>query len=160
MKEKRCFKCKKIKSLDNFYKHPQMGDGYVGKCKECNKKDVRDNYSKKRKYYNEYDKERQKNNLDRMFGHRYNGMKSRIEGRANKRYNVEGRDICTREEFISWCKSEKQMKIFLKLHKVWAKNSYTNRLSPSIDRVNNSLGYILDNIQWMAKTKNCSKYTS
>lgn len=44
---KTCFKCNIEKELINFYKHPQMMDGYVNKCKECNKKDVSENYFKK-----------------------------------------------------------------------------------------------------------------
>lgn len=32
---KTCFKCGKEKSLDEFYTHPRMKDGHLGKCKEC-----------------------------------------------------------------------------------------------------------------------------
>jgi len=39
LKTKVCFKCKKEKTIDNFYKHPKMTDGFLGKCKECTKKD-------------------------------------------------------------------------------------------------------------------------
>jgi hypothetical protein len=58
MEEKKCFKCGEVKSLTDFYKHPQMPDGRVNKCKECNKKDVRENRLIKVEYYRNYDKDR------------------------------------------------------------------------------------------------------
>lgn len=58
MTQKECFKCRQTKSLSEFYKHPQMGDGHLNKCKECTKNDASDNYSAKRKRYAEYEKER------------------------------------------------------------------------------------------------------
>lgn len=41
MKRKKCFKCGEIKLINQFYVHPKMGDGHLGKCKECTKKDVK-----------------------------------------------------------------------------------------------------------------------
>ena len=36
---KKCFKCNHIKPLAEFYKHNEMTDGHLGKCKWCTKRD-------------------------------------------------------------------------------------------------------------------------
>ncbi len=36
-----CFKCSKEKDLSEFYKHPAMTNGHLGKCKDCAKLDAR-----------------------------------------------------------------------------------------------------------------------
>lgn len=38
---KTCFKCGLTKQLPDFYKHSQMRDGYLGKCKDCTRTDTR-----------------------------------------------------------------------------------------------------------------------
>ena len=40
---KKCFKCGLEKELTQFYKHKEMSDGHLNKCKECTKKDTKDN---------------------------------------------------------------------------------------------------------------------
>lgn len=58
---KRCFKCGRVKDLSEFYKHPQMADGHLGKCKLCTKKDVKRRYDSPagRKKIVEYEKKRE-----------------------------------------------------------------------------------------------------
>ncbi len=58
MTTKRCFKCLCDKPLEDFYKHSAMGDGRLGKCKECTKADVRKNRTEKIAHYRAFDKAR------------------------------------------------------------------------------------------------------
>ncbi len=58
MTTKVCFKCGQEKVIDEFYRHPKMADGYLGKCKQCTKDDVARNYQKNHGYYVQYEKGR------------------------------------------------------------------------------------------------------
>ncbi len=56
--EKTCFKCHKTLPLEAFYKHKMMGDGHLGKCKECTKKDVSAHRELNIEHIREYDRSR------------------------------------------------------------------------------------------------------
>ena len=45
--EKTCFKCNKTLPLSCFYRHAYMGDGHLGKCKDCTRTDAEDNRQRK-----------------------------------------------------------------------------------------------------------------
>lgn len=55
---KTCFKCQRTLPRSEFYKHPMMGDGLLGKCKECARADVTANRRAKIDYYRSYDVKR------------------------------------------------------------------------------------------------------
>lgn len=55
---KTCFKCHTAKPMNEFYCHPETADGHLGKCKECTRRDVRQNYQDNHDHYLEYEHER------------------------------------------------------------------------------------------------------
>ncbi len=81
MKTKICFKCGVDQSLDDFYAHPQMGDGHLNKCKECTKIDSINRYSEKRSdpEWMLSEKERTRDRYHRL------GYKSKTQNYANKK---------------------------------------------------------------------------
>jgi hypothetical protein len=68
MKSKICFKCGQEKFLYDFYKHKQMPDGHVNKCKECNKIDIKKNYevNSLNEDWNEKERLRQRDKYKRL----------------------------------------------------------------------------------------------
>ena len=58
MTTKRCFKCCDEKPIEAFYKHAKMGDGRLGKCKECTKDDANQHRQANLEKFRAYDKMR------------------------------------------------------------------------------------------------------
>ena len=60
MENKKCFKCNKVKPVSEFYKHPEMSDGLLGKCKLCTRKDTKVREYKLRQNPDWIDKEKKR----------------------------------------------------------------------------------------------------
>lgn len=83
LKEKKCFKCEKYLSLTCFYKHKGMSDGYLNKCIECTKNDVKSNEIKLREDSEWVFKEK-KRNRDKYYRLEYkNKYKPSTENKKN-----------------------------------------------------------------------------
>ena len=128
------------------------------KCKECMKKNTKKNYKKNIEHYKAYDQNRHRNNIDRIFRHRYAGMKVRVNGNNSHKSSVEGKAILSQNEFLEWCYKKENITVFLKLYEDWKKSDYSNKVAPSIDRIENDKGYIIGNLQWITLSNNSRKY--
>ena len=85
--------------------------------------------------------------------HRYASMKQRVEGRGTKRSIplYEGLELLPRADFIEWASKDRSL---LVLHREWVRSGYSYKLTPSINRVDNSKGYVLGNMEWVTKSQN------
>lgn len=55
---KKCIRCREPRPLEEFYRHPNMFDGHLNKCKACCRKDALQNRRKRLEYYRLYDRQR------------------------------------------------------------------------------------------------------
>lgn len=156
---KTCFKCNIKKELKEFYKHPQMPDGTVNKCKDCNKKDNKEYVKNNSEFVRSYNIKRWRHDEKRIINGKYAGIKRRSSLTNNRSYNASGKDYLSKEDFIKWFYEENNYNQFKKLHSNWIESNFERKITPSVDRINNKLGYIASNIQWLTLSENCKKYT-
>lgn len=83
MQTKKCFKCGRELPLSEFYKHPQMGDGHLNKCKDCTKNDVHRNYICKSsdEHWREKERARCRDKFKRL-GYKYKPLTTRNDFKA------------------------------------------------------------------------------
>ena len=85
----------------------------------------------------------------------YSNMKSRVSGKQKHNAHLyNSLDILPKDDFYEWSLKDPE---YNRLHKEWAENNYDIKISPSIDRKNNVLGYTLDNMQWITHSENSRK---
>ena len=58
MNTKTCFVCGETLPIDDFYRHPEMADGHLGKCKNCCKAQAHGYRKARVDHWREYDRNR------------------------------------------------------------------------------------------------------
>lgn len=85
----------------------------------------------------------------------YRNMESRVTGVQSKKAHLyEGKELLDRDLFYEWSLAPPE---FQELFLLWELSGYARRLCPSVDRVESSDGYRLDNMEWVTFSENCRR---
>lgn len=122
---KKCFKCNEEKEITEFYKHAQMRDGHLNKCKQCTRSDVKSN---------EADYESTEKGVVRIL---YASQK------VNNRNRGFGSMIYTKKDLSNWLYENG----FKELYDSWIKSGKVKALKPSPDRLDDTKGYYFENMR-------------
>jgi hypothetical protein len=132
MKSKKCSKCGKIKSFDEFYDSNVYLDGKSCACKNC-LLDI------KRKY-----RLTKKGIVETIYHNQKNSCRRRKHPTPTY----------TMKELELWLFDQK---LFHKLYDGWVESGYDRWMKPSVDRIDDKKSYTMDNIQLMIFKENNSK---
>lgn len=98
-------------------------------------------------YTNKYEK-----TIDGFLVRKYRNMLSRVRGvQKLKAHLYKNLYILPKKDFYYWAKHNQT---FRDLFERWGKSSYDRKLCPSVDRLDSSKGYILENMEWVTHSEN------
>lgn len=86
----------------------------------------------------------------------YSGMKQRVEGRGQvkTRHLYKGLPLLARDEFVGW---SRESLTYRELYAAWVAEGHPLKLTPSIDRIDSSQGYLLENMRWITYGENSAR---
>jgi hypothetical protein len=96
--------------------------------------------------------------INRFLSCVYSSMNQRVKGKNTSRPDLYmGLPILPRDIFYTWSKNHPD---FLALYKRWFSNNFDRKLTPTVNRMNSSKGYVLGNIEWVTNSQNCGLSSS
>lgn len=82
----------------------------------------------------------------------YRNMQSRINGVQKAKYHLyRGKSLLSREAFYAWGLASDE---FHRLMADYHESGFARRLAPSVDRIDSSKGYSIDNMEWVTMSEN------
>lgn len=129
---KECSVCHRILETSEFHFSKANKDNLQTKCKKCN--------SEAGKLY--------KRTFNGLMSEIYSGQKTSSVLRGFGEITILKKDV------IEFCENNEE---FMKMFKEWEKSNYYLDLRPTLDRIDNSIGYTIENIQPMTYRDNVNK---
>jgi len=130
---KQCATCKKNKTAAQFHKKKRAIDGLNSRCKKCENTAVNA-------------RQRTRAGLvTKIYGNQLNHSKTR--GHIPPKYS--------RVDLQEWLFLQDRFHL---MYDEWVKSGFVKKLTPSIDRLNDSRGYAFDNIQLVTWEDNYKKH--
>lgn len=166
MEKKVCKKCNQLKSITEFHLAKKHKDGYRNDCKSCVSNYQKIHFKKlpssTKKMYsinaNIRKRGRHKKYLIVFIRRMYNYMQSRVRGQVvidrDKYRRYIGLPICDRKAFILFAFKNWRLK---QIFHEWKRKNYPKNLLPTVDRIENDKGYVLENIQFLTWRENIAK---
>lgn len=82
----------------------------------------------------------------------YRNMKSRIAGIQKAKHHLyKDKDLLSKEDFYKWANSSEE---FHSMFLVWEESKYNRKLTPTVDRIDPTLGYSKPNMRWLTHSEN------
>ncbi len=126
---KKCSLCKKTKLKTKYGKRKIAKDGLNSQCNKCRQKST----------------QKWKRTKEGIISVIYSNQKTHSKSRGHRPPEY------TKEELTEWLYSQKE---FHEIHKEWAEGGYNKRLTPSVDRLIDTVHYCFGNIQLLTWREN------
>lgn len=145
---KQCTVCNETKELDQFKKHSETKDGLHSYCKKCGAAKQRAYRHRVGNIHSRAYEKTEKGYLMRS----YRNMKSRVLGIVKKKAHLYvGKEIVSKDQFYQWALNNDTFKALFEAYK---QSGYNIKYAPSVDRVDSTIGYRLDNMRWLTHSQN------
>ena len=151
---KLCRKCGVVRDLAEYSADLSKQIGVQSACKQCKKQELR----AWRSLHKEYDCIWAKRKNRTLKGHlsiTYTNMQNRVRGIVKKCAHLyKGLPLISRREFYQWAIVQKA---YTYLYLQWREQSFSQRFTPSIDRIDAKKGYVVDNMRFVPQYINASR---
>jgi hypothetical protein len=85
----------------------------------------------------------------------YRNMQSRVTGIQHKKAHLyKGLSLLDRDTFYEWALNHPD---FTQMFDDWVASGHDRKLTPTVDRIDSSNGYVLNNMRWLTHSVNSSR---